>query len=189
MKRFFYTLIFLLIVFCSPSKAQGLKLTDAGTTELAGTISYANYKAPAVDVSYSVFTFAPQVSYFFIENLSLGITTGLGYLPGISIVSPSDGESSTVVQLFLSPAYHFPIDSKQLYPFVEGQIGYALVTDGDASSGLSYGGRAGIKFTPVEHFVITFAGQFTSLRLYEDGSDERIGWDYWTIGFGVGGYF
>jgi hypothetical protein len=139
-------ILFMLTIACmQPLAVQAQTLTDAGTIELAGTISFSNYKAPAVDVSYSVFTFAPQVSYFLMENFSVGVTTGLGYLPGVSIVSPKWGESSTVVQLFLSPAYHFALDSKQLHPFVEGQIGYGVVTSGEASSGLSYGGRAGVK--------------------------------------------
>lgn len=182
--------VFVLITVCLLSfAAHAQNLTDAGTFDLAGTISFSNYKAPAADVSYSVFTFAPQVSYFVLENFSVGISTGLGYLPGVSIVSPKGGESSTVVQLFLSPTYHFALDSKKLHPFVEGQIGYAVVTSGEASSGLSYGGRAGVKFTPVSHFVLTFAGQFVSMRLRQTGIDQRFGWDYWTFGVGVGGYF
>jgi len=186
MKNF---LITSLLMVASPVSAQEAKLTDAGTIELAGTVSFSNYRAPAADFSYSVFTFAPQVSYFFLDNLSLGISTGLGYLPGFSVVSPSDGAGSTVVQLFLSPAYHFALDSKQLFPFVEGQVGYGLVTSGSSSSGLSYGGRAGVKLVPAGHFVLTFAGQFVSLRLHRAGIDQRIGWDYWTFGVGVGGYF
>lgn len=182
-------LLIVSIVCVQPLAMQAQNLTDAGTFELAGTISFSNYKAPAADVSYSVFTFAPQVSYFVMENFSVGVTTGLGYLPGVSIVSPKGGESSTVVQLFASPAYHFALDSKKLHPFVEGQIGYAVVTSGEATSGLSYGGRAGVKFTPVSHFVLTFAGQFVSMRLRQTGIDQRFGWDYWTFGVGVGGYF
>jgi len=181
---------FLLLLLITPSLlAQDAKLTDAGTIEVAGTISFSNYRAPAADFSYSVFTFAPQVSYFFLENISVGMTTGLGYLPGLTVVSPSDGEGSTVVQLFLSPAYHFPLDSKQLFPFVEGQVGYGIVTSGSSSSGLSYGARAGVKFTPVGHFVLTFAGQFVSLRLNRSGETQRLGWDYWAFGISVGGWF
>jgi hypothetical protein len=186
MKHFLFAFSLLIAQLVS---AQEEKLTDAGTIELAGTVSFSNYRAPAADFSYSVFTFAPQVSYFFLDNFSVGMSTGLGYLPGLTVVSPTGGESSTVVQLFLSPAYHFSLDSKQLFPFVEGQVGYGLVTSGESSSGLSYGGRAGVKFIPAGHFVLTFAGQFVSLRLHQTGIDERIGWDYWTIGVGVGGYF
>lgn len=181
--------LLLALLIASPAAAQESRLTDRGSVEMAGTISFSNYRAPAADVSYSVFTFAPQVSYFFRDNASLGITTGLGYLPGLSVVSPSDGERSTVVQLFLSPAYHFPLDSKQLFPFVEGQLGYGIVTSGDTGSGLSYGARAGVKFTPADHLVLTFAAQYVSLRLKEDGSDQRLGWDYWTLGLSVGGWF
>ena len=179
----------LMLMIVASLFAQEAKLTDAGTIELAGTISFSNYKAPAADFSYSVFTFAPQVSYFFLDYFSVGMSTGLGYLPGLTVVSPSTGEGSTVVQFFLSPAYHFSLDSKQLFPFVEGQVGYGVVTSGSSSSGLSYGGRAGVKFIPAGHFFLTFAGQFVSLRLKRSGETQRLGWDYWTIGVGVGGFF
>lgn len=178
-----------LLIAMQPLFAQDSRLTDQGTIELAGTVSFSNYKAPAADFSYSVFTFAPQVSYFFLDNFSVGMSTGLGYLPGLTVVSPRTGEGSTVVQLFLSPAYHFMLDSKQLFPFVEGQVGYGLVTSGSSSSGLSYGGRAGVKFIPAGHFVLTFAGQFVSLRLHRSNINYRVGWDYWTVGVGVGGFF
>jgi len=178
-----------LLTMSTAGSAAGQQLTAAGNVELAGNVSFSHYDAAASDFSTSVFTFAPQVSYFWRENFSLGLSTGFGYLSGVSVVSPSDGDNSTVVQLFAAPAYHFQLDSKQLVPFVEGQLGYGVVTSGDSSSGLSYGARAGVKFVPVDHLVLTLAAQFLSLRLYRSDSDERIGWDYWTLGVGVGGYF
>jgi hypothetical protein len=177
------------VVLLTATRAFAGGLTDAGSLELSGTISFSNYKAVAIGRSYSVFTFAPQVSYFVVDRFSVGITTGLGYLPGLSVVSPSSGESSTVLQLFLAPAYHFVLDSKTLAPFVEGEVGYGIVTSGSSSSGLSYGGRTGIKIVPADHLVLALAVQFVSLRLFPSGSSERIGWDYWTFGVGVGGYF
>ena len=181
------TIVLLAMSTARPAGAQ--QLTDAGNVEISGTVSFSHYAAAASDFSSSVFTFAPQVSYFLSKSLSLGVSTGLGFLSGLSVVSPSNGDKSTVVQLFLDPAYHFQLDSKKLVPFVEGQLGYGVVTTGDTSSGLSYGGRAGVKFVPVEHLVLTIAAQFLSLRLYRSGSDDRLGWDYWTTGVGVGGYF
>jgi len=179
----------LMLMIVASLSAQETKLTDTGTIELSGAVSYSHYRAPAADFSASVFTIAPQVSYFITDAFSVGLTTGLGFLPGVSLVTQSVGEGTTAIQLFVSPAYHFILDSKKLFPFIEGQVGLGLVTSGSSSSGLSYGGRAGVKFTPVDHLVLTFAGQFVSLRLHRSGLNQRVGWDYWTIGVGVGGYF
>lgn len=187
MKRSAITL--LVLTYARIIFAQDSKLTEAGTIELSGAVSYSHYRAPAADFSASVFTIAPQVSYFITDAFSVGLTTGLGFLPGVSLVTQSVGEGTTAIQLFVSPAYHFILDSKKLFPFIEGQVGLGLVTSGESSSGLSYGGRAEVKFTPVDHLVLTFAGQFVSLRLHQSGMDQRIGWDYWTIGIGIGGYF
>ena len=82
-----------LLLLIAPSLcAQDAKLTDTGTVELAGTISFSNYGAPAADFSYLVFKFAPQVSDFFFENVSLGVSPGLcvaGMTGGYSVILPS----------------------------------------------------------------------------------------------------
>jgi hypothetical protein len=156
---------------------------------MSGSVSFSNYRAPAADASYSVLNIAPQISYYVSDEISVGLTTGLGLLPGLSVVSPDRDGGTTTLQFFASPAYHFHTADRRFIPFVEGQLGYALTSDDDVSSkGLSYGGRAGIKYVPVDHFVLTFAGQFLSIRLKRDGDTQRLGWDYWTIGIGVGAY-
>lgn len=170
------------------SIAQEHNYTTKGTFEMSGSISFSNYTAPAADVSYSVLNIAPQVSYFLMDGFSIGLTTGLGILPGFTVTS-GDGGGTTTFQLFASPAYHFKMSESRFVPFVEGQIGYAIASDDEFSSnGLSYGGRAGIKFIPVNHLVLNFAAQFLSIRLHSDDYEGRFGWDYWTVGIGVGAY-
>jgi hypothetical protein len=188
MKRAIYILAVSTLLYMTVT-AQDIPLTTRGTVELSGNLSFSSYRAPATDKSYSVLNIAPQVSYFLTDNISVGLATGVGIFPGLSVVSPDGGGSTTTFQIFASPAYHFQTGSNEVIPFVEGQVGYALTSDEAVSSkGLSYGGRTGIKYVPVDHLVLTFAGQFLSIRLKRDGDDRRLGWDYWTIGIGVGAY-
>jgi hypothetical protein len=166
-----------------------------GTFELAGTIAYANYtqiyqgeKGDAI----SLISFSPQLGYFITENFEIGLSSGVVLLPGLSLQSQG-GTSYTALQLFLTPAYNFQSGGGKLTPFIEAQLGYtSLAFSGEgvtSRSGFSYGGRGGIKFVPVEHFILTCAVQYLSINLKATGETERTGYNYFTIGVGVGAYF
>jgi hypothetical protein len=187
------TVILFSVIYCSKLEAQDRKFAVKGTTELAGSISYSSF-TPVSNGStgdaLSIFSFGPQIGYFVIDGLELGLSTGVSLLPGFSTVSPENGDNTTIVQLFASPSYNFQTKSN-IYPFLEAQIGYSSLSSGgsETMSGFSYGGRGGMKIAPVEHFLFTFSVQYLLLTFNPEGADERSGFNYLSIGIGVGGYF
>lgn len=193
-KNFIILFSLFLLVFLSNGIAQDKQFATKGVLELAGTISYSNFtmvsNGETSDDDLSIFTLAPQIGYFITDGFELGIGTGIALLPGYSVLSPSEGESTNFFQLFLAPSYNLRTENKSIYPFLEAQIGYTSVSSGDNSeSGLSYGGRVGIKLVAANNFLITFSGQYLLITLNEEGEDERDGINYLTIGVGVSGFF
>jgi hypothetical protein len=188
-----FTVILFSVIYCSKLEAQDRKFAVKGTTELAGSISYSSFTSVSngsTGDAISIFSFAPQVGYFVIDGLELGLSTGALLLPGFSSVSPEEGDNTTVVQFFASPSYNFQTKSN-IYPFLEAQIGYSSLSSGGSEtlSGFSYGARGGMKIAPVEHFLLTFSVQYLLLTFNPEGADERSGFNYLSVGIGVGGYF
>jgi hypothetical protein len=184
----------LLIMFFSNGMAQDKQFATKGTTELSGTISYSNFtmvsNGETSDNDLSIFTVAPQIGYFVTDGFELGLGTGISLLPGYSVLSPSEGESTNIFQLFLAPSFNLRTENKSIYPFLEAQLGYTSMSSGDnTESGFSYGGRVGVKFVASNNFLITLSGQYLLITLNPEGADERNGLNYLTIGVGVSGFF
>jgi len=184
----------LLMIFLSNGIAQNKQFATKGTTELSGNISYSNFtmvnNGETSEDDLSIFTLAPQIGYFFADGFELGLGTGITLLPGYSVLTPDDGESTNFLQLFLAPSYNLRIENKSIFPFVEAQLGYTSINSGNnTDSGFSYGGRIGVKFVATNNFLITFSAQYLLITLNEEGEDERDGLNYLTIGVGVSGFF
>ncbi len=182
-----------LIAFASGSNAQDSQFAKKGIVELAGNLSFSSYTTVSngkAGDAISIFVFAPQVGYFVVDGFELGLTTGISLLPGFSVISPEDGESTNILQLFFSPSYNLETANKNIYPFLEAQLGYTSLSSGNnTSSGFSYGGRVGVKVVAVEHMLLTFAAQYIAITLNEKGETERDGFNYLMFGVGISGYF
>ncbi len=188
------SVVALLFFLSSATIAQEKQFATEGTTELAGTISYSNFtmvsNGETSDNDLSIFTLAPQIGYFIADGFELGLGTGISLLPGYSSISPNEGESTNILQLFLAPSYNLMIENKSLYPFLEGQLGYTSMSSGNnTESGFSYGGRIGIKVVAANNFLITFSAQYLLITLNREGAEKRNGINYLTIGVGVSGFF
>jgi len=183
----------MLTVACTNGIAQTKQFATAGTIELSGTISFssiAQVSSGKAGDATSLLSFAPQVGYFVSDGFEIGLGTGVALLPGISVLSPPRGDGTTIMQLFVTPSYNFRADASTVVPFIEGQLGYTSASSGNSTeNGFSYGGRGGIKFIPVEHFLLTFSAQYLAITLNPDRATERYGFNYLNIGVGVGGYF
>ena len=193
-RMFIYVAIVIVSVVCNyKAEAQRRGFATKGTTELAGTVSFSTYTPVSGDRTgdaTSLFTFAPQVGYFVSDGLELGLSTGFALLPGVTVITPSSGKSTTFTQLFFSPSYNFQTKGEDIFPFIEGQLGYTAVSSGNyTESGLSYGGRGGIKIVAAEHFLITPSVQYLAITLNREGATTRTGFNYLVVGVGVAGYF
>ena len=182
-----------LVTISSNGIAQDRQFAAKGVTEIAGSVSYSNFTYVSngeTGDAISIFTLAPQIGYFVIDGLELGLGTGVSLLPGFSVLSPEDGESTNILQFFFSPSYNIKTNGKNLFPFIEAQLGYTSISSGDQTdSGFSYGGRAGLKIVAVEHLLVSISAQYLLITLNESGETERDGFNYLTFGIGVSGYF
>jgi hypothetical protein len=129
------------------SNAQDSSFATKGIWEVAGTVALSSYTSVSngeTGDAITIFTFAPQVGYFVGNGFELALGTGIALLPGVSIISPEEGESITLTQLFFAPSYNFRTSGGTTFPFIEGMIGYTSMSSGsDDVSGVSYGARGG----------------------------------------------
>lgn len=188
------SIVALLFFLSSATIAQEKQFATKGTTELAGTVSYSNFtmvsNGETSENDLSIFTLAPQIGYFITDGFELGLGTGISLMPGYSVLSPNQGESTNFFQAFLAPSYNLRIENKSLFPFLEGQLGYTSMSSGNNSeSGFSYGGRIGLKVVAANNFLITFSAQYLLITLNREGAEKRNGINYLTIGAGVSGFF
>jgi hypothetical protein len=196
---FVFCLALFLITFHSLSIAQETGFAMKGVTELGGTISYASYMPVSnshTGDATSIFSLAPQIGYFVVDGFEIGFSPGVSFLlfpPGVTSLSGSGSSASTAVQLWLTAGYNFQTGGKTVFPFLELQGGYTSSDDwlfgSNKASGFSYGFKGGIKVVAVEHLLINIAAQYNLITLDPSGATERTGFNYLTIGVGVGGFF
>jgi hypothetical protein len=187
------SVVVMLILFQSNTIAQDKQFAKQGVVELAGNVAFSSFTPVSngeTGDATSLFVLAPQIGYFVTDGFEIGLTTGISLVPGISVITPAHGESTTITQLFFSPSYNIYIQDKVIFPFIEADLGYtSLSTGSNSESGFSYGGRAGIKIVAVDHFLVSFAAQYLAITLNPEGADKRYGFNYLTVGVGVSGYF
>jgi hypothetical protein len=182
-----------LLAASTTSSSQEKAFATRGVVEAAGTVSFSSYTPVfngETDDAISVFTFAPQVGYFFADGFEVSLGTGISLFPGITSISPSEGDGLTVMQLFAAPSYNFTTSGGTAFPFVEAHIGYtsASIADEDVS-GFSYGGRGGVKIVIADHLLLNLSGEYLLLTFNPEGADERNGFNYLSFRVGISGYF
>ena len=182
-----------LLVMTTSGIAQNRQFATKGVTEISGSVSYSNFTSVSngeTGDAISIFTLAPQIGFFVTDGFELGLSTGVSLVPGFSVLSQEDEESTNILQFFFSPSYNIKTNTGNLYPFIEAQLGYTSISSGDQTeSGFSYGGRAGLKIVAVEHFLVNFSVQYLLITLNRSGETERDGFNYLTVGVGIAGYF
>jgi hypothetical protein len=180
------------ILYCNQIIAQERTFAAKGTLEISGSIAYSSLTPVANGTSgdaISIFALTPQISYFIQDGLALGLSTGISFLPGVTVVSPSSGDNVTMLGLFFTPSYNFQIESKSIYPFIEGQFGYTSLSSGSTTlSGFSYGGKGGMKMILVDHILLNISAQYTAITFNPEGATKRTGFNYLTFGIGIGAY-
>jgi hypothetical protein len=186
-------IIVMQIMYSSTIIAQNKPFATKGVVELAGNVSFSSFTPVShgnTGDATSFFVLAPQIGYFLSDGVEIGLTTGISLLPGLTVISPTGGESTTITQFFFSPAYNVITKNKSLYPFIEANLGYTSESAGNNSdAGFSYGGRAGVKIVAVDNFLVSLAAQYLVITLNPEGATERYGFNYFSVSVGVSGYF
>lgn len=140
-----YSLLAVLLAFTSLSFSQNF--ATKGTIEAGGSLGFSSTtnvsNGETADNSSTTFRIEPYIGYFITNGLELGI------VPSFSTSSFGDN-SSTSFGGYFAPAWNFDLRSN-LFPFIEGRIGYnsyddgISITDDPSYGGIAQGVRGGVK--------------------------------------------
>ena len=183
MKKLF---LFAAVIFASASYAQTEKGNWFAGSDLG--LSYSSEtNTPKYDgtkgnkTTESTFKITPNVNYFVIDNLAVGL--GLEY-------STTKKESSDENKFAIAPnaTYFFPL-SANLAPFVGAKVGYAMASagssDANKDNGLVFGGKAGIAYFVNQGAAITGYVGYDSYSL-KNKANSKVETQRGILGVGVG---
>ncbi len=181
------------LVPTTPATAQEREFGTAGTTEIAGGISFSSVTPVSngeTGDATTILSFGPEIGYFVTNGFEIGLNPGVTLLPGVSTITPSSGDGTTVLQLFAYPAYNFRLEGSPVHPFVEVPFGYTSMSSGNTTlSGFSWGVKAGLKVVATSHLLLNIYGEYLALTLTPEGATERSGFNFLSFGVSVGGFF
>ncbi len=183
MKKVFALFTIILMVLFLASCTANAQYAKQGTVELGGTASYSSttqvVNGTSASESTTLFQFMPYVSYFFVDNFSVG------FAPSINILNPAFSANDTKFYgIFAVPGYSFNTNSN-VFPYIEGLLGYTSVDFGTGSnSGLSYGGKGGIKLMVGQNGAASFGVSYMVIDISPSGSTGRTGFN--NFAFSVG---
>jgi hypothetical protein len=183
MKNFFALLTAILLISFFTASNVHAQFATKGVTELGGTISYSSTTAVSngttASETTSLFQFMPYANYYIVDGFSLGIS------PGINIWKfAGASESMKGYAIFLVPGYTFTTKNN-IYPFIEGMIGYTAISGGSTDlSGISFGGKGGVKFAVGNNGLVTAGLSYMLFNLSPSGADKRSGYNNLAFSFG-----
>ena len=192
MKKLFTVFFLTIVLLTTLTYNSNAQFKNRGTIEVGGTISYTSVTAVSNGTtdnnSSSMFNFTPMLSYFVVDGFYLGVS------PGINIVKVAGSDNPvTNLMLFAVPGYAF--GKGDVFPFVEGWLGYsALNSDGVSFegtssgklelSGLSYGARGGVKLQVGKGGLVNMGLSYIAYTFNAKGADKRTGMN--TLAFVIG---
>ncbi len=191
MKRLLGVMVVLVAIgiVMMPMNAQAAeKFAMKKQIEVGGTIGFSSVTPVANGTTgdaTTTFSIAPYVVYFIIDGFELGL------VPMIDITSPpSPASSTTDMNIFLAPAYNFQLQNSMVTPFVEGLIGFSSISSGgNSASGLSFGGRAGVKLNVTGNGLLNFDVRYLLITEKPSGATDRSGYNYLAVGLGFTVWF
>lgn len=193
MKKSFALFTIVVLLLSAVACSVQAQFASKGVTEFGGAVSYSSTTQVAngttASESTSFFNFMPYANYYIMNGFFLGVS------PGINIIKMAGSkESITNLLFFVVPGYTFSTKS-EVFPFIEGMFGYTAVsqkasTAGAADldlSGISYGGRGGIKVLVGKGGILSVGVSYTMYTLNPKGADKRSGYNSlaFTMGFSV----
>ncbi len=143
-------------------------ITKSGSMEISGFVSYNQYETQYNDngkMTQQIVLIEPTFSYFFIDNLSLGLD--LSYLNQKTKFS---GITQTVKQTSLGPFAKFYIGNKRLRPFI--QADYLFLTGDNYEGGeLDFG--AGILYHVTGNIGLSLFGKYGIISSTDNDIDSQ----------------
>lgn len=168
------TLLFAaLFIFASLSFSQNF--ATKGTIEVGGSIGFSSTTSVSDGQSASNSTttirLEPYIGYFVVNSFELG------FEPSFTTSSYGD-YSSTSFGIYFAPAWNFDLRSN-LFPFLEGRIGYNTYSSDDGNSatedptysGLAWGLRGGVKVQVGNSALVNLALSYDQITMNPKGWD------------------
>jgi hypothetical protein len=183
MKRLF-SVIFVLVFVSSMALAQDF--AKEGVIEFGGTASFNSIQMIANGESYgdasSVITLTPQVGYFLMEGVEVGVD------PFEFTSTSSGGNTSSTLGFWAFGAYHF-VSGSSTYPYLQALVGYTSMTAAsETASGLSYGLAGGAKFEIAGGLLLNAQASYKFYTYNPSGADKRFGANVLSVGVGLSGF-
>lgn len=171
------------LIFMPMNAQAGEKFGMKKQIEVGGTIGFTSITpvfAGTTGNATSLFSINPYVGYFITDGFELGL------VPMVTIISPpSPATSTTDLTIFLAPAYNFQLQNSTVTPFIEGLIGFSSVSSsGNSASGLSFGGRGGIKVNVTGQALLNVDVRYLLITEKPSGANDRFGYN--ELGINVG---
>jgi hypothetical protein len=157
-------------------------LTKSGSKELSGFLSYNYYNTKFTyddEWSQQIVLFEPVFSYFFVDNISIGLD--LSYLHQKTDYKSSEG-STTIEQTFVGPIAKMYFGEDRLRPFILADYLF-MVGDNFDGGVLDFG--AGVFFHATGNFGFSLFGKYGMMWSSRDAIDrqKRI-----LIGIGINNF-
>jgi hypothetical protein len=171
MKRAF-TILALILSFSIIALPQDF--AKKGTWELGGTVGFTGVTpvwngTSQPRYSLSTFTFAPEASYFVIDNFELGLK------PISLTIMNGDGSNVTEFNFLIAPTYNFDLKG-HVYLYIQALVGYGTVSSGDySSSGFDFGIQGGLKIQVAKSSVLNFGLSYLMTNRDPSGVTDRNG--------------
>ncbi len=158
-------------------------LTKSGSKELSGFMSYNHSNTTYTDdaeLYQQVITFEPVFSYFFVDNISLGID--LSYHREKTESKPSGG-LTTVEQTFVGPIAKMYFGEERFRPFVLTDYLF-MIGDNFDGGVLDFG--AGVFYHATGNFGFSLFGKYGTVWSNRDSIDRQ---NRVFIGIGINNFF
>jgi opacity protein-like surface antigen len=188
MKKFFaVVLLTFLLAGCSHAQT---KFAMKGDWEFGGDIGFVSSTpvtggSTTSGSSSTIFILEPFGGYFVIDNLQIGLLPQF-----LSVTSPSLYATGTIYKstnsifnIFVDPAYYFPLSHKMIYPFIHALAGYsswstsstAPGSSSTSATGFSWGVGAGVKVEVGANSLINLGIDYIQYTFNPSGSSSRNG--------------
>jgi len=184
-----FLLFTVLFLFTSISFSQNF--ATKGTIEAGGSIGFSSttavYDGQSSSDALSTFTVQPYIGYFVLNSIELGIVP--------TFISQSLGDvSQSTFAIYFAPAFNFDLKSN-LYPFIEGRIGYGTSsydngTVNSSASGMAWGLKGGVKVKIGNSSLFNVAVSYDQLtQTPENWNGDRVGENIFGVNAGFTVFF
>jgi hypothetical protein len=172
--------------------AQEKGFATKGVTEFSGSVAFSSFTPVSNGTTgdaTTLFSFGPKIGYFPFDEFELGFDPGVSLLPGISVETPAQGNSTVMLQLFAFVGYNFNLEGSKVHPFLEVPFGYTSMDTGNSTdTGFSWGVKGGVKIEIVGHVLLGIYGEYLVITLNPRNSIDRNGFNFLSFGIGVGAF-